>query len=140
MSHITLSSHEGTSFEKLLGHAPHLLKQWDQLEHAFLKSSTFEPNFLEQVRRALAFKNQCQYCMAKAGPPAPESYEDMRLKVALSFANQFAIDHLEMGKGEVDELKHYFSDSEVVELIAFCSFISASQRFGAVLGLGAYQE
>ena len=60
--------------------------------------------------------------------------------MSLSFANQFAIDHLEMGKGEVDELKHYFSDSEVVELIAFCSFISASQRFGAVLGLGAYRE
>ena len=44
MSHITLSNHEGTPFEKLLGHAPHILKQWDQLEHAFFKSTTFEPN------------------------------------------------------------------------------------------------
>jgi alkylhydroperoxidase family enzyme len=32
-------------------------------------------------------------------------------------------------------LKECFSDAEIVELIAFCSFISASQRFGAVLGL-----
>ena len=55
--------------------------------------------------------------MAKAGPPSPESYQDMRLKVALSFANQFAIDHLEMCKGEIDELKYYFSNAEVVELI-----------------------
>ena len=136
MPFVTLSTTEGTDFEKLLGHAPQILKQWNQLEHAFFQSSTFDANFLEQVRRALAFKNQCQYCMKKAGPPSAESYHDMRLKVALSFANHFAIDHLGIGKAEVDELKHYFTNVEIVELIAFCSFISASQRFGAVLGLG----
>ncbi|CAM4474484.1 MAG: hypothetical protein LEGION0403_FIIPPAGN_02816 [Legionella sp.] len=68
MSYVRLSNNGSTPFERLLGHASHILEQWNDLEEAFFKSITFDDNFLEQVRRALAFTNQCQYCMAKAGP------------------------------------------------------------------------
>lgn len=71
--------------------------------------------------------------MAKAGPPDQNS-EDNRLIEALRFANNFAISNPVDDK-EVTRLKSYFSEVELVELIAFCSFISASQRIGAVLGL-----
>lgn len=133
MALIQLSDCGSSPFERLLGHAPKILEDWKQLESSFFQSSTFSPDFLEQVRRALAFNNQCHYCMAKAGPP-DQNLEDNRLIEALRFANKFAISNSVEDK-EITSLKSYFSESEIVELIAFCSFISASQRIGAVLGL-----
>ena len=134
MALISLSTSGTTPFERLMGHVPEVQEQWEKLELAFLKQQTFDPDFLEQVRRALAFNNQCQYCMAKAGPP-DENPKDARLITALRFANKFTISHLSLDEDEMAHLKKYFSEAEMVELIAFCSFISASQRFGAVLGL-----
>jgi alkylhydroperoxidase family enzyme len=134
MSIIPLSNNGKTPFEKLLGHAPEILTPWGNLEASFFNQTTFDLDFLEQIRRALAYSNQCRYCMAKEGPPT-ENQNDIRLRVALRFANQFAISHLSIDASEINQLKEYFSDSEIVELVAFCSFISASQRFGAVLGL-----
>lgn len=134
MSHIPLSSNGKTPFERLLGHVPEVLNKWDALELAFFNSNTFEAGFLEQLRRALAFNNQCHYCMAKAGPP-DTNIEDNRLIVAMRFANKFSISHQSIDPHEIEQLQSYFSDEEIVELVAFCSFISASQQFGAVLGL-----
>ncbi|TAL59661.1 MAG: hypothetical protein EPN84_10790 [Legionella sp.] len=139
MSFIPLSDCGSTPFERLLGHAPNILDQWGKLEMVFFQSSTFSADFLEQVRRALAFHNQCQYCMAKAGPPL-ENPEEIRLAEALRFANQFAISHDSIDQSEIARLKQYFSEAELVELIAFSSFISASQKMGAVLGLEAASQ
>lgn len=136
MSLIRFSNHGTTPFERLLGHAPRVLQQWGALEEAFWHSKTFSADFLEQVRRALAFNNQCHYCMAKAGPPE-QNPEDARLNAALRFANKFAISSLSIDETEIARLKNHFTDAELAELIAFCSFISASQKFGAVLGLQA---
>ncbi|PWY54878.1 hypothetical protein DGG96_14760 [Legionella qingyii] len=41
---------------------------------------------------------------------------------------------------EIVRLKKYFSEAEIAELIAFCSFISAAQKFGAALGLEAREN
>lgn len=117
-----------------MGHGPGILQHWAQLETAFFHSPTFDQAFLEQIRRALAFDNLCQYCMAKAGPP-DKNPEDERLILALQFANKFAIDHKSISDKDITQLNEYFSSAEISELIAFCCFISASQRFGAVLGL-----
>lgn len=134
MSHIELSNYGETPFEKLMGHAPEILKQWTKLEEIFFRSRVFTPEFLEQIRRALAFKNLCQYCMLKAGPP-DENLESERLAIALRFANKFVVEHTSILKEEIQELKQYFSHNELIELVAFCSFITASQKFGSCLGL-----
>lgn len=134
MSHIKLSNHGQSPFEKLMGHAPAILNQWEKLEEVFFQSSAFTPEFLEQIRRALAFKNLCQYCMLKAGPPE-ENPESLRLAMGLRFANKFAQDHTSILKVEIQEMEQYFSPQELIELIAFCSFITASQKFGSCLGL-----
>jgi alkylhydroperoxidase family enzyme len=134
MSYIELSNYGGSPFEKLMGHVPNVLNQWGKLEEAFFQSNTFTPAFLEQVRRTLAFKNLCQYCMLKAGPP-DDNPDSVRLAIALKFANKFAIDHTSILKEEIKEMGEHFSNDELVELIAFCSFISASQKFGSCLGL-----
>lgn len=134
MSYIELSNYGESPFEKLMGHAPSVLNQWVKLEEVFFQSKVFTSEFLEQIRRALAFKNLCQYCMLKAGPPE-ENPESERLAIALKFANKFAIDHTMIPKEEIQELEQYFSPNELIELIAFCSFMTASQKFGACLGL-----
>lgn len=134
MTHIKLSNYGATPFERLLGHTPNILDKWNLLENALFASSAFDNHFLEQVRRALAFNNLCQYCMAKAGPP-DENITDARLREALRAANKFAIDHTSIDANEIMHLKEFFSDQEVVELIAFFAFVSAAQRFGAALGL-----
>ncbi|MCE0723747.1 MULTISPECIES: carboxymuconolactone decarboxylase family protein [Legionella] len=136
MSFIQLSRHGTTPFERLLGHAPEILNQWEKLEAAFCQSKTFEADFLEQVRRVLAFNNQCHYCMAKAGPP-DQNPKGERLIEALRFANLFSIAHESVDKNEITRLKNFFSEAEIAELIAFCSFISAAQKLGAALGLQA---
>ncbi|HGI8202232.1 hypothetical protein [Legionella pneumophila] len=134
MSHIPLSNYGTSPFERLLGYVPEILNNWSNLENAFLQSKTFEPNFLEQIRRALAFDNLCYYCMAKAGPPNQRP-EDIQLTAALKFANKFAIDHKIINEQDIDELKQCFLTNEISELISYCSFITASQRFGSVSGL-----
>jgi alkylhydroperoxidase family enzyme len=136
MAHIPLSDFGATPFERLLGHAPILLDKWSHLEEALFQSKSFSADFLEQVRRALAYKNVCQYCMEKAGPPDQHN-DESRLVEALNAANKFAIDHVAFGKDEINRLKQYFTDGEIIELIAFFAFISAVQRFNAVLGLQA---
>jgi len=134
MAHIPLSTFGSSPFEQVMGHAPHVLAHWSKLEEAFFQSTTFGAEFLEQIRRALAYDNQCFYCMAKAGPPESNP-TDKRLAAALKFANQFAIDHKLIEEADIARLKDCFSVAEISELISFCSFISASQRFGAVLDL-----
>lgn len=139
MAYLPLSNYGATPFERLLGHVPEVLDKWSHLEEVLFQSKSFSADFLEQVRRALAFKNVCQYCMAKAGPPDAH-VEEVRLTEALSAANKFAIDHTAFGVNEVQQLQKHFTNSEIVELIAFFSFISAVQRFNAVLGLQAATE
>jgi alkylhydroperoxidase family enzyme len=134
MSHIPFSDNGASPFERLLGYTPSILEHWGLLESAFFQSKTFDAYFLEQLRRALAFDNVCQYCMAKAGLP-DQNIQDTRLTEAMRLANKLAIDHHSIDASEISRLKQFFSDQEISELIAFCCFISASQRFGAVLGL-----
>ena len=136
MAHIPLSDYGTTPFERLLGHSPTILDKWNHLEEALFQTKSFSADFLEQVRRALAYKNVCQYCMKKAGPPDQRN-DESRLTEALSAANKFAIDHTTFGKNEINRLQQYFTDGEIIELIAFFAFISAVQRFNSVLGLQA---
>ncbi|WP_412756114.1 hypothetical protein [Legionella bozemanae] len=57
-----------------------------------------------EIRRALAFNNQCHYCMAKAGPPEQDP-QDERLIEALRFANLFSITHESADKNEITQYK-----------------------------------
>lgn len=139
MTHIPLSNYGMTPFERLLGHVPTILDKWSHLEDALFQSESFSAEFLEQIRRALAYKNVCQYCMEKAGPP-DEQNDGSRLAEALNAANKFVVDHAAFGKDEINRLKQYFTDNEVIELIAFFAFISAVQRFNSVLGLQAVRS
>jgi alkylhydroperoxidase family enzyme len=75
MAHIPPSAIGTTNYERVLGHAPHLLASWSALEDAFSKQSVLNKELLEQVRRTLAESHGCEYCQAKGGPPSPTQAE-----------------------------------------------------------------
>lgn len=134
MSYIPPSSMGDSPLEKVMGHAPHVLKPWLQLESAFFSQSLLSQDLLEQVRRTLAQQHGCEYCQAKGGPP-DISHEDMKTSLAVALAALFAIDHKNIGEAQLNVLRPYFSDAELVELVAFMGFMWAGGTFGAVMAV-----
>jgi alkylhydroperoxidase family enzyme len=131
MPRIELSKEGNTPFEQLLGYNTNVLENWSNLEEVLFKSNTFSDELKEQVRRTLAFNNGCQYCMAKGRPS--ENIADVKILVAVKFADTFSKNNID--DREFDKLKSVFKDNEISELCAFICFISASQKFGALLDL-----
>ncbi|QHI72134.1 carboxymuconolactone decarboxylase family protein [Aminipila terrae] len=134
MAKIKYSTNGVTPFQQLLGHNKSILEKWSSLEECLFSSDTFNEELKEQVRRALAFENGCQYCMAKGKPL--EDMPDLKVRLASDMA------HMATGKSKMDDkffekMKGEFTDSELSELMALICFITASQKFGALLGLEA---
>lgn len=134
MPRIELSSVGNSPHERLLGHNPDVLSQWLALERTFFESGTFDAHLREQVRRALAFGNECEYCKAKAGPP-DRSHAQERVSLATAFADLVGYNHRDVRSEHIAVLRESFTTEEIAELIAFVSFISAAQMFGSILGL-----
>ncbi|MFL0251956.1 carboxymuconolactone decarboxylase family protein [Clostridium neuense] len=132
MAKITFSQNGNSPFERLLGHNNFILKNWSSLEECFFSSTTFAPKLKEEVRRTLAFNNGCKYCMAKGSPSS--EIADSKILIAVKIA-----DIISKNQPIDDEcfnnLRTEFNDSEISELIAFICFITASQKFGALLNL-----
>src|SRR5260370_38214538 len=91
MSRIPLSNIGRSPMERLMGHAPHILAPWVQLEEAFFDSTTFPAELLEQVRRTLAFSTGSRYCQAKAGPAA-STHNDPKVASAVSLAQKLGLE------------------------------------------------
>ena len=122
-----------TPFGRLLGHNTAILQGWDELGVILLGKSGLDAGLLEQVRRTLAHGNKCEYCMAKGEPS--KVITDKRESYATAFAELFALDYLSISDAHFDVLREVFTDAEISSLCAFISFMTASQRFGAVLNL-----
>lgn len=135
MTRLELSNYGNTSFERLIGYNPKILDKWDELEIALFESSSLDNNMLEQVRRALAFENECEYCMLKAGNV--DDNIDEKTKVAVAFAQFFAIDHKSISDKHFDILKEQFSQKEISELCSFISFITSCQKLGRIYNLNS---
>lgn len=71
--------------------------------------------------------------MAKGEPG--DDIGNARVSLAKSFALLVAENHLEVDDEVMKVLKEEFTDGEISELCAFICFITASQKFGAVLNL-----
>lgn len=134
MSHISLSQQGASPFQNLMGHNSEILKQWNALEYAFLNSPTFTWQLKEEVRKVLAFINQCEYCMSKGNPSL--KIEDEKTSKAVQFAKLWK-NHREITEEHISFLKNSFTEAEISELCALISFFCASQQFGASLGLKA---
>lgn len=133
-AHIPLSSVGSTNYERVMGHAPHVLKPWSALEATFFHDSLLPSDLLEQVRRTLTLGHGCEYCQAKAGPP-DTAHGVLRVSLAVALAQAFSEDHRSIQAKQIEVLREHFSDPELVELTAFISFMWAGGTFGKVLGI-----
>lgn len=136
---IPFSSVGATNYERVMGHAPHVLAPWSALEDTFLTRSILPSELLEQVRRALAIGHGCEYCRAKAGPP-DRTHAALRTSLAVAYAEAFAADHRAIELSQIELLREHFTDPELVELVAFVSFMWAGGTFGKVLGIPPRHE
>lgn len=132
MPRITFSEEGFTPFEKLMGHNKKVMIKWSSLEECFFCSNTFTSKLKEEVRRTLAFNNGCEYCMAKGKPS--NKINDSEILVATKVAD-FISKNQTIDDKHFNLLRSEFSDSEISELLAFICFITASQKFGALLNL-----
>ncbi len=131
---IELSENGNSPFEKLIGHNNEILQKWIELELAVFNNSSLSNNLLEQVRRTLAFGNECEYCMVKGGKPKFNKGQK-REQIAIAFAEMYALDHKSIVESHFSTLKEVFSDKEISELCSFISFITACQKLGRIYNL-----
>ena len=134
MTRIKLSDYGSSPFEKLIGHNKNILDKWNEVELALFKSSSLSNELLEQVRRTIAFENECEYCMVKGGK-VDLNQIDNKINLATAFAQIFSINHKDIGDKHFELLKEEFTDKEISELCTFISFISASQKLGRIYNL-----
>ena len=134
MTRIKLSEYGNSPFEKLIGHNKIVLDKWIDLEVALFSETKLDKNLLEQVRRTVAFENECEYCMVKAGKPNFDLTEK-RISSATAFAQFFAIDHKSINDKHFDILREEFTEQEISELCSFISFITACQKLGRIFNL-----
>lgn len=133
MAHIAYSSNGNSPLQKLLGHNPNVLKNWDSLLEAFYQFSNLNPALQEEVRRSIAYQIGCAQCMSHGCPS--QIIKDPATKAAVDFARKMAQIHLLITKEDIDKLKIHFSDSEIAELCAFIAFGTGYARFGASLSV-----
>ncbi|KEK23633.1 alkylhydroperoxidase [Bacillus gaemokensis] len=133
MERISLSNVGETKFQKLLGHCPEILDSWNLLEKTLYKKGTLSEELKEQVRRTLAFGNECPYCMAKGEPEDVQKVEE--ISTAVTFAHVFVHNRSAIDEKMFDVLKGYWSEAEIVELCAYICFITASQQLGFLFQL-----
>lgn len=132
MSRITPSTIGDTPFERLLGHNPDVADHWARLEKALLEAPGLSAELKEQVRRTLAFENECEYCMAKGRPASPNHQRESN---AVGFAQIAGRDHRSITEAQIEVLREDFNDTEISLLVALISFHTASQMFGSIMDL-----
>jgi alkylhydroperoxidase family enzyme len=132
MPRISFAATGETPFQKLMGHNEAILQGWMGLEKSLWENSTLSADLLEQVRKQLAQINGCEYCMAGGKPEKPK---DNRETLALGFAQLFAENHMEITDAQFDLLREEFSEKEIAELCLFITFLSAAEKYGAVMQL-----
>lgn len=102
------------------------------MEDVLFNSHTFSDELKEEVRRTLAFKNGCKYCMAKGR--SSDNITESKILAAVKFADMISKNN-NIDDKEFDVLKSIFNDEEISELCALICFITACQKFGATLDL-----
>jgi alkylhydroperoxidase family enzyme len=133
MTRISISKHGDTPFQQLLGHNLPIMEGWNALGGTLEGDGQLPAALKEQVRRVLAQENGCEYCKAK-GKPSPELFDE-KTAVAAGFAEVFLKQRGRIEDSIFSVLKETFTEPEISELCAFICFTTASQFFGALMGL-----
>ena len=119
-----------TPFQNLLAFNNEVEQHWTALGECLEKDGLLTADLKEQVRRVLAQGNGCEYCKAK-GNPDPSQYDE-KAAICTAFAEAFLHSKGQTSPNVTAILKEYLTAEEIGELLAFISFTTASQYFGAL--------
>lgn len=123
----------GSPFGRLMSHRPDIRQSWDALDEKIRFTGILPPELKEEVRRALAQTSGCAFC-ASLGTPL-DSYTDARTKAAVDFAKRVGSNPTRIDDATFDLLRPSFTNAEIVELVAWITFMFASEMFGAIFKL-----
>jgi len=133
---------------RMMAHTPAMAKGLIAFSGALFANRTLPRRLVELVRLRVAFHNQCRSCMAIRYRTAvddgvtegavcslerPEEATDLTAaeKAALRYADASSVDHLSIDEAMFDDLRRYFSESQIVELGMFIAFFIGFGRLAA---------
>jgi alkylhydroperoxidase family enzyme len=131
MPRIPLSNVGGNVYERLMGHRPEILESWFALDATIRFAPTLNPDLKEEVRRSMAPGIGCVFCSTLG--TAADAHPDRKEALAVAFAERVVEDWRSIDDAAFAVLGEEFSTDEIVELVAWISFIFGAQLFGALL-------
>ena len=131
MPRVPLSDIDGNVYERLMGHRPEILKKWFELDALIRFSPTLDPGLKEEVRRAMAPEIGCVFCstLGEAAGVHPDPQEAL----AVAFGERVVDDWRSIDDETFAVLAQEFTTEQIVELVAWVSFIFGAQLFGALM-------
>ncbi len=135
---------------KLLSLQPAMGNAMAVLTHAIYNQSGLDIRVRESIRMCIANINQCQICLNFRFPALEKEgiteafYQEVldwrtstlfsdKEKLAIEYAELFAGDHLAINDAFMDQLKQYFTSSEIFELTYSIGGLIANGRTLQVL-------
>ena len=129
-------------------HHPELAKAYVRYTAAIQEFGVMSPRLRELLRLRIAFHNQCRSCMAMRYADAVDAgvTEDLVCslekpheapgltapeRLALSYADLMATNHLAINDALYAELKKHFSEKEIVEIGSWCAICVGFGRLAA---------
>ena len=134
----------------LMAHTPEIATAFAQLSKSILFSGTIEPGMKRLIGLIVSLSSGCQYCMSHTAYSADKlqvaqskieavwDYESSdefspKEKAMLRLASKASMHPNAAEERDVDALKIYLSDAEVVELVSLISFYGFLNRFNQTL-------
>lgn len=132
---------------------PELSEAMSAFNRALRANRRLPERLIELVRLRIAFHNQCRPCMSIRYGEAlddgltedvvcslerPQEGQGMTEaeRVAVSFADRFASNHLSIDSGLLAKLSEHFDAGEIAELGMHAAFFTGFGRMGAVFDTG----
>ncbi len=133
---------------RIFGHQPAMAAGLGAFGAALKVNRTLPERLIELVRLRVAFHNQCRSCMAMRYADAvdagvtedlvcslerPHEAPDLTApeRLALSYADLMATNHLAINDAFYTELKEHFSEKEIVEIGSWCAICVGFGRLSA---------
>jgi alkylhydroperoxidase family enzyme len=149
MPRITLPEREGTNLEKALSKVPTLKSLYDELYHFLWNDRLLSKEIKEKIRLYLAHINGCMTCMSL-------SYienEELNVQIAeairnndfshfsppeqklFSFIEQYRISPRSITDQDVEELRHYFTDNQLIHILGLINLFDGFHKIIVSLDL-----
>jgi AhpD family alkylhydroperoxidase len=152
MARIDLSSDEQTDIRNVWSRIPRIGDAWLSLSDTIYTQSSLSARLRECARMRIAQINQCQMCLGvrfdshTAEGVDGEMYDHVaeygswpgysaRERLAIEFAERFALEHLSMSDEFWDRMHSEFTDAEILELGIEVATWVGQGRLTQVLGL-----